>query len=32
MKNILITGGDCAGKTTSLKLIDSYLRKKDTKL
>ena len=28
MKNILITGGACAGKTTSLEVIDSYLREK----
>ena len=28
MTNILITGGACAGKTTSIKLIDSYLREK----
>ena len=28
MKNILITGGACAGKTTSLEVIDNYLREK----
>lgn len=32
MKNILITGGACAGKTTSLEVIDSYLREKGYKV
>lgn len=32
MKNILITGGACAGKTTSLKIIESYLKEKGYKV
>ena len=32
MKSILITGGACSGKTTSLEVIDSYLREKGYKV
>ncbi len=28
MKSVLITGGACAGKTTSLEVINNYLREK----
>ena len=32
MKSILITGGACAGKTTSLKIIENYLKEKGYKV
>ncbi len=32
MKSILITGGACAGKTTSLKLIENYIKEKGYKV